>query len=464
MKLINLILAHNLLFENDNNEIILRRTKDLIYEYLSKEKVNTFDQIFTTLNDEKDESVSQYNSKTSVIPTNLGRESTSKEFKTSYVYYAGNNKADIIKQPFVIMKTIAGFLNSKGGSLFIGVNDKGEICGLKNDYDFFGINTNNDKYEREIRSNIVNSFNKDVNAQIEFKFFQHNDLEYCEIIIPEYEKPISLQENFYQRQGNETRILTGSDLVVFIERKVTKLNQSLIGQNFIVNKVNKVVSEEAAGDDNETKFNKNMDILLEEENIDFYSDVREENNELTKQAINNYNRTIAYLYIFINGKYLLSSSKISSLENYEILEIKSNHKHGYLLQCYDNGCVNKVEIRTILNKTFGKFYSNAFSDQGNLIGLHIIESDCLLQINTKRYNNNFIKIFETSNISTHSLLNLKGNNLVQVDFDLLENFSILESKHRNKIERLIYSSKQSLGVNVNNKSYSNELEYLRRII
>lgn len=463
-KLINLILAHNLLFENDNNEIILRRTKDLIYEYLSKEKVNTFDQIFTTLNDEKDESVSQYNSKTSVIPTNLGRESTSKEFKTSYVYYAGNNKADIIKQPFVIMKTIAGFLNSKGGSLFIGVNDKGEICGLKNDYDFFGINTNNDKYEREIRSNIVNSFNKDVNAQIEFKFFQHNDLEYCEIIIPEYEKPISLQENFYQRQGNETRILTGSDLVVFIERKVTKLNQSLIGQNFIVNKVNKVVSDEAAGDDNESKFNKNMDILLEEENIDFYSDVREENNELTKQAINNYNRTIAYFYIFINGKYLLSSSKISSLENYEILEIKSNHKHGYLLQCYDNGCVNKVEIRTILNKTFGKFYSNAFSDQGNLIGLHIIESDCLLQINTKRYNNNFIKIFETSNISTHSLLNLKGNNLVQVDFDLLENFSILESKHRNKIERLIYSSKQSLGVNVNNKSYSNELEYLSRII
>lgn len=317
---------------------------------------------------------------------------------------------------------------------------------------------------REIRSNIVNSFNKDVNAQIEFKFFQHNDLEYCEIIIPEYEKPISLQENFYQRQGNETRILTGSDLVVFIERKVTKLNQSLIGQNFIVNKVNKVVSDEAAGDDNESKINKNMDILLEEENIDFYSDVREENNELTKQAINNYNRTIAYLYIFINGKYLLSSSKISSLENYEILEIKSNHKHGYLLQCYDNGCVNKVEIRTILNKTFGKFYSNAFSDQGNLIGLHIIESDCLLQINTKRYNNNFIKIFETSNISTHSLLNLKGNNLVQVDFDLLENFSILESKHRNKIERLIYSSKQSLGVNVNNKSYSNELEYLSRII
>lgn len=462
-KLVNLILAHNLLFENDNNEIILRRTKDLIYEYLSKEKVNTFDQIFTTLNEEKDDHVSQHNSKTSSIPTNLGRESTSKEFKTSYVYYAGNNKADLVKQPFVIMKTIAGFLNSKGGSLFIGVNDKGEICGLKNDYDFFGVNTNNDKYEREIRSNIVNSFNKDVNAQIEFKFSHYNDLEYCEIIIPEYEKPISLQENFYQRQGNETRILTGSDLVVFIERKVTKSNQNMLGQNFIVNKINKVESSQIVVEHNKNVNNQNKDILLEEENIDFYSDIREENNELTKQSIKNSNYTIAYLYIFINGKYLLSRSKLSNLENYELLEIKSNHKHGYLLQCYDNGCVNKVEVRTILNKTFGKFYSNAFSDHGNLIGLYIIENDCLIQINTKRYNNSFIKIFETSNISTHSLLNLKGNNLVQIDFDMLEKFSILENTHRNKIERLIYASKQSIGVNVINKSYSNEIEYLSKL-
>jgi hypothetical protein len=153
--------------------------------------------------------------------------------------------------------------------------------------------------------------------------------------------------------------------------------------------------------------NQNKDILLEEENIDFYSDIREENNELTKQSIKNSNYTIAYLYIFINGKYLLSRSKLSNLENYELLEIKSNHKHGYLLQCYDNGCVNKVEVRTILNKTFGKFYSNAFSDHGNLIGLYIIENDCLIQINTKRYNNSFIKIFETSNISTHSLLKIE---------------------------------------------------------
>ena len=334
---------------------------------------------------------------------------------------------------------------------------------MKNDYDFFGVNTNNDKYEREIRSNIVNSFNKDVNAQIEFKFSHYNDLEYCEIIIPEYEKPISLQENFYQRQGNETRILTGSDLVVFIERKVTKSNQNMLGQNFNVNKINKVESSQIVVEHDKNVNNQNKDILLEEENIDFYSDIREENNELTKQSIKNSNYTIAYLYIFINGKYLLSRNKLSNLENYELLEIKSNHKHGYLLQCYDNGCVNKVEVRTILNKTFGKFYSNAFSDHGNLIGLYIIENDCLIQINTKRYNNSFIKIFETSNISTHSLLNLKGNNLVQIDFDMLEKFSILENTHRNKIERLIYASKQSIGVNVINKSYSNEIEYLSKL-
>ncbi len=34
----------------------------------------------------------------------------------------------------MILKSIAGFLNGKGGTLLIGVNDFGEILGLANDY------------------------------------------------------------------------------------------------------------------------------------------------------------------------------------------------------------------------------------------------------------------------------------------------------------------------------------------
>ena len=52
---------------------------------------------------------------------------------------------------------------------------------------------------------------------------------------------------------------------------------------------------------------------------------------------------------------------------------------------------------------------------------------------------------------------------LKIDFDMLEKFSILENTHRNKIERLIYASKQSIGVNVINKSYSNEIEYLSKL-
>src|SRR6185369_5279694 len=33
-----------------------------------------------------------------------------------------------------VLKTIVSFLNAKGGTLLIGVNDKGEVVGLEDDY------------------------------------------------------------------------------------------------------------------------------------------------------------------------------------------------------------------------------------------------------------------------------------------------------------------------------------------
>ena len=114
------------------------------------------------------------------------------------------------------MKVIAGFLNSSGGSVFLGVDDTGKINGLDEDYKHF---KNADKYERSIRKHITSNFNKDVNCQIDFQFRQYKGKEYLEIVVPQYDEPIALGNDFYQRQGNETRILTGGDLSMFFKRK-----------------------------------------------------------------------------------------------------------------------------------------------------------------------------------------------------------------------------------------------------
>ncbi|SHM22678.1 AlbA family DNA-binding domain-containing protein [Flavobacterium xinjiangense] len=459
IKLIKMLLAHNLLLSENPDEIILQRTKDLIYEYLSNEKVNTFNNIISPIQNEEyieiEKEIEKEVEEVQIELTNLGKEGTYREFKTSFLYYAGSNTIDIEKQSFIIVKTIAGFLNAKGGSLFLGVNDKGDIIGLENEYKHFGSSANHDKYEREIRSAIVNLFNKDVNSQIEFKFHRSNNIEYCEIIIPEYEKPIPLQNNFYQRQGNETRIITGHDLVLFFERKLQA--------NLVLDRLTFNINKESNNGKNIKLYplvEQPLELDLFQENLDFYVDQKSANDQLIIDYNSKTPKILAHLYIFINGKYLLNREKLIDFKGAEEIVIYDNMRKGFLLQCYDNGCVNKVEVRTLLDKTFNFPYSGAFSPEGNLIGLFLIKEDCLIQVNTTRNQIQYVKLYKTIDITTHSHLKLKGNNIVQEDYDKLDNYKIIDNFHKDKLSRVTYSSKQSLGVKVDNTSYKEEIKYL----
>lgn len=462
LRLVNIILAHNLLLADDSDEIIFRRTKDLIYEYLTNEKTNSFSNLISPIQNEDtteiENEIDNDVEELKIELTSLGKEGPYREFKTSFIYYAGSSSADVDKQSFVIMKTMAGFLNAKGGSLFLGVNDYGEIIGLENEYKYFSQSANDDKYEREIRSCIVKFFNKDVNSQIEFKFHKSLNLEYCEIIIPEYEKPVPLNDSFYQRQGNETRIITGNDLVLFFERKL----QAKRFSDSVVFSVTKEIDNS-----NNSKSYSNIpepiEIDLTQENPDFYVDQKTANDQLTIDYNVITPKVIAYLYIFINGKYLLSRKNLSDIKGAEEIVIYDNMKKGYLLQCYDNGCVNKVEVRTLLDKTFNFLYSGAFSLEGNLIGLFLIKEDCLIEVNTIRNEISYVKLFKTTDITAHTHLKLKGNNIVQEDFDKLDSFRIIDNIHSDKLSRITYSSKQRLGAKVNNPIYSDEIKYLNSL-
>lgn len=458
LKLINMLLAHNLLKYDSPNDVILLRTKDLIFEFLSNEKVDTFSDVLSVISNDFISEEKEVELVEEIV--HLGKEGTYREFKTSFVYYAGSNSLDIERQSSIIMKTIAGFLNSKGGSLFIGVSDSGEILGLKNDYEYFGKSANSDKFEREIRATIVKAFNKDVNSHIEFKFMISKNLEYCEIVIPSYDKPVSYFDNFYQRQGNETRIITGNDLIYFFERK---LNISTnIDKNLIFN-INKERDSSVLPVQNYEETQITTQINLFEEDVDFYKDQKLENNNLNIDYNIATTTVIAYMYIYINGKYVISRKKLDSKNTAEEIVIYDNFKKGFLLQCYDNGCVNKIEVRTLLDKTFGRIYSNGFSLQGNLIGLFLIQEECLLQVNTTRNNFEYVKIVDTEMISTHNQLSLKGNNIVQEDFDFLSGFKIIDKAHRENLNRLTYKSKQSLGIRIDKLSYKKEIEYLSSI-
>lgn len=80
-----------------------------------------------------------------------GIEDLHTEYKTSIVFPPNNNMMpDLDKQLHNILGVIAGFLNSEGGTLYIGVNDVGAGVGLESDLAFDYFHGDKDKYQRTI--------------------------------------------------------------------------------------------------------------------------------------------------------------------------------------------------------------------------------------------------------------------------------------------------------------------------
>lgn len=83
-------------------------------------------------------------------------EGSKVEFKSTLcIDIKDNQMKEYIKHE--IAKTIAAFLNTNGGVLFIGVNDKGKIIGLENDYKIFTSENKKDSFNKTF-SNIIRDY------------------------------------------------------------------------------------------------------------------------------------------------------------------------------------------------------------------------------------------------------------------------------------------------------------------
>lgn len=138
-----------------------------------------------------------------------GGESDQVEFKSSIrwdVKEARLNR-DLEK---VIIKTIAGFFNSRGGDLLIGVADDGTILGLEDDYQTLK-NKNADGFELYINDVIKNSLGGDLCPFLHFVFANIDNHDVCMITVEPSSRPVYLEESkdsiFFIRTGNSTRKL-----------------------------------------------------------------------------------------------------------------------------------------------------------------------------------------------------------------------------------------------------------------
>ena len=141
-------------------------------------------------------------------------ESAQLEFKSSARWDIRENKQNKVMEE-VILKTVAGFLNSyQGGTLLIGVDDDGNVLGLNHDYQTFK-KKNRDGYELFLTNDLLlKELGKDLAPYIHITFHQIEGKDVCRIILDPSPRPAYIKlkdsksgqtkECFFIRTGNLT--------------------------------------------------------------------------------------------------------------------------------------------------------------------------------------------------------------------------------------------------------------------
>jgi hypothetical protein len=150
-------------------------------------------------------------------------ENENTEFKSTFRTNIHTNEIDK-KIEYSALKTIAAFINSKGGTLLIGVSDSKEIIGLEKD-NF----ENSDKFSLHITNVLKTRLGKNSLPLINLKFIDFDGKTILKVECKKGDKPVFLktqenEEEFYIRTGPSTAQIKGSELLEYIEKNFKKKN------------------------------------------------------------------------------------------------------------------------------------------------------------------------------------------------------------------------------------------------
>lgn len=136
-------------------------------------------------------------------------ENDDTEFKAGLGWYQPEDTGGY-NMEYAVVKTIAAFLNSNGGKLFIGVNDAGEILGIQKDVEYSG-KKNHDSYLVRLNTLITSKLGKDISQYIQLEILYLDSKYVCLVDVLGSAKPSYLKEGkekkFYIRSSASTQPL-----------------------------------------------------------------------------------------------------------------------------------------------------------------------------------------------------------------------------------------------------------------
>lgn len=147
-------------------------------------------------------------------------ENSRVEFKSSarWNYKKGGRDTEM---EFEVIRTVAGFQNTKGGKLLIGVDDDGEVLGLENDYKVTP-KGNSDGLALWLTTFFINALGKTEAMGVDVSFANIDDNEVCLIDVQPSPTPVfinipksKIEAEFYVRMNNQTRRLTTAEVLQY---------------------------------------------------------------------------------------------------------------------------------------------------------------------------------------------------------------------------------------------------------
>jgi len=146
------------------------------------------------------------------------------EFKSTMRWNLEAGKSDS-KMAMEVAKTLCGFMNTEGGFLIIGVNNKGEALGLDHDFSTLPRNNRNEDGFESAFSDLVKNFLELGYRQnirdIDFRDYQGKRI--CVVQVEKSCEPIfclgEKEHEFYVRVGNSTRRLDVKEAITYVKER-----------------------------------------------------------------------------------------------------------------------------------------------------------------------------------------------------------------------------------------------------
>lgn len=165
--------------------------------------------------------------KKTYVPVYFGHEGIEKEFKTSAFVHADKNAAE--EQCVVLARVIASFMNTDGGTLYIGVNDLGYLIGLEQELKH--THNDSDVYLREVNKNIICQLGEKENRSryqdiIRSRLYEYEDGRMVLAFrVPPINEVVKVKGVVYTRTGSSSRAKEIGDVNEFVaQRRSLKLD------------------------------------------------------------------------------------------------------------------------------------------------------------------------------------------------------------------------------------------------